>query len=412
MTVSSYFVDIYILNTKLSIKRTILKILIINYEHPPLGGGGGVSTQSLAQALVKKGHTVHILTTGTKDLPKETDEEGVKIFRVPVLFRKDLKTASDMSMLTFPITSIPKGLKLCIKYKYDIINTHFYAPSGPTGMVLSFLTRIPNVLYVHGADVYDPTRINKTPAGKGILSWLLRINARMQNRFAKALACQSSNTKGNVIEYIKPKKEVNIIPLPFNIPDHPKAIRKDIGLKEKNYYLLSAGRAVKRKGYNFLIEAMTNLSKNIHCVIIGDGPEIPELQKLAEKLGIEDRVHLLGYVEKEEDKFKYYDLCDLYVLSSVHEGMGIVIQEAMEFGMPVVATNHGGQVDLIQDGVNGILVDPCDSKILADAIDKVYKDKKLSNKYGKKNTEFIKKYYSDSIADMFLELYSKHLKKK
>ncbi len=164
--------------------KSPLKILIINYEHPHVGGGGGVCTQNVAHELAKKGHMVHILTTVAKGLPAVSEEEGVTIFRVPVIGRKDLNVASNISMLTFPLTSIPKGLKLCFKYKYDIINTHFYAPSGPTGMIVSLLSRIPNVLYIHGADVYDPTRMHKTPAGKGFLSWLLRLNARIQNVFA------------------------------------------------------------------------------------------------------------------------------------------------------------------------------------------------------------------------------------
>ena len=65
-----------------------LKILIVNYEHPPIGGGGGVCTKNIAKALVEKGHTVHILTTGIKSLPAHEVEDGVEVFRVPVIGRK------------------------------------------------------------------------------------------------------------------------------------------------------------------------------------------------------------------------------------------------------------------------------------------------------------------------------------
>lgn len=387
-----------------------LKILIINYEHPPLGGGGGVCTQNLAWELAKMGHTVHILTTGWKGLPVEEIENGVRVFRVPVLFRKDLKTASNLSMFTFPLTSIPKGIMLCLKNRYDIINTHFYAPSGPTGMIISLLTRIPNALYVHGADVYDPTRLNKTPAGKGFLSLMLRLSARLQSRLAKRLACQSSNTHDNIMHYIKPSKEVEVIPLPFLKPERGNATRAQLGLDKNAYYLLSAGRAVKRKGYDYLIRALPMLDKKIHLLIIGDGPELPYLQELASELGVENRVKLLGYVEKDSDKFNYFKASDLFVLSSLHEGMGIVVQEAMEFGLPIVATNHGGQVDLIKDGDNGILVPPADPAALAKAIERVYRDKKLRTSLGKRNSELIKNYYSPKIAELFLELFKKSIK--
>lgn len=382
-----------------------LKILIVNYEHPPIGGGGGVSTQTLARELVRKGHCVHILTTWMKGFPKESDEEGVRIFRVPVLFRTDLKTATNISMLTFPITSIIKGLSLCRKFKYDIINTHFYAPSGPTGMVLSILTGIPNVLYIHGADVYDPTRMNKTPAGRGVLSFLLRQSARLQNVFARSLACQSSDTKRNIDRYIAAKMNIRVIPLPFQKPSHPKVSRAALGMKPGIFYLFSAGRVVKRKGYDYLIRAMKGLNEKIHLIIVGDGPELGPLSALARELGLEKRVRLLGYVEREEDKYGYYGACDMFVLSSVHEGMGIVVQEAMEFGMPVVATNHGGQVDLIRDGQNGTLVPPADPETLAAAIDSLYRNKKKRELYGRENARLIRSYYVERIAGEFLDWY-------
>jgi len=388
-----------------------LRILIVNYEHPPIGGGGGVSTQTLAKELVRKGHSVHILTTWMKGFPRESDEEGVRIFRVPVLFRTDLKTATNISMLSFPITSIIKGLWLCRKFKYDIINTHFYAPSGPTGMVLSILTRIPNVLYVHGADVYDPTRMNKTPAGKGVLSFLLRQSARLQTVFARSLACQSSDTRRNIERYVAAGKTVRVIPLPFQKPAHPAASRAALGMKPKLFYLLSAGRVVKRKGYDYLIRAMRMLDERIHLIIIGEGPELAPLSALSKELGLEKRVRLLGYVEREEDKYRYYRACDMFVLSSVHEGMGIVVQEAMEFGMPVVAPNHGGQVDLIRDGKNGTLVPPSDPGALAAAIDALYRNKRKRELYGRENARLIRNYYVERIAGEFLDWYRGALKR-
>lgn len=386
-----------------------LTILIINYEHPPLGGGGGVCTQTVSKALAAKGHTVHILTSGMKGLPKESDEDGVKVFRVPVMGRKDLSTASNLSMFTFPLTSIPKGIALCRKYRYDVINTHFYAPSGPTGMVLSLLFGIPNVLYIHGADVYDPTRLNKTPAGKGLLSMLLRLSAKLQSRLAKKIACQSSNTKENIETYIKPRKAISVIPLPFAKPAHPAASKKSLNLEPKKYYILSAGRVVKRKGYEYLLSALTELPDRIHAIIMGDGPELENLKNLSRELGINERVHFLGFVQRDEDKYRYYAAADAYVLSSLHEGMGIVVQEAMEFGLPVVATNHGGQVDLITHNVNGILVPPQNAHALAEAILAVYRSKSLARSFGRNNIEIIKKFYAPQIADEYLRLFEESI---
>lgn len=382
-----------------------MKILIINYEHPPLGGGGGVCTKTLARELVAQGHTVHIVTTGRRDLPSFENEDGVEVYRVPVLGRSELKTASMISMLTFPLTSIPKAFLLAWKHRYDVINTHFYAPTGPTGLIVSLLSFIPNYLYLHGADVYDPSRMDNTPAGKGMVSFLLRLSARIQSVMAKSLACQSSNTEENIHTYIT-KRPVRRIPLPFTPPLHPEVSRAQMNLRDDRFYLISAGRVIPRKGYTWLLDAMKDLPDDIELLLLGDGPELPRLKEQARTLGIDHRVHFLGYVESEEEKYRYYTAADMYVLSSLHEGMGIVLQEAMEFGLPIVATNHGGQVDLVTHEENGLLVPPADALLLRDAVMRLYEDPLLRKKFSDANRSRITRYYSSSIATEFLRWFS------
>ncbi len=101
-----------------------------------------------------------------------------------------------------------------------------------------------------------------------------------------------------------------------------------------------------------------------------------------------------------------YDLLadsDVYVLSSLHEGMGIVLQEAMYAGLPIISTNIGGQNDLIEDGVNAVMVNPEDSEDLKNAIIKLYEDGVLREKFSITNREKIKVFYSDKIGKEFEE---------
>ena len=142
------------------------------------------------------------------------------------------------------------------------------------------------------------------------------MSKRIQNFFAKEIVCQSTNTYENIHKYIKPKKNVKIIPLPFKRPYVAKVTKKEMGLDPKIFYLLSVGRAVKRKGFEYLVQILPSLDSSIHQLILGDGPVISELKKMAKELGVADRLHCLGYIPEDIEKFKYYAASDLYVLSS------------------------------------------------------------------------------------------------
>src|ERR1700691_556605 len=125
-----------------------MKILFCNYEYPPLGGGGGVVMAALARELARR-HTVTVLTSRALALPAESDDAGVRVIRVPVIFRRELAVANLPSMLAYVPAAGLRGLGLQRGGQFDVINTHFVVPSGPVGHVLARLWRIPNVLSVH-----------------------------------------------------------------------------------------------------------------------------------------------------------------------------------------------------------------------------------------------------------------------
>ena len=122
-----------------------MKILLINYEYPPLGGGGGIETQDLAQELALH-HEVHVLTTGYQDLPARELKNGVAIYRVPVLGRMDLPTATLISLVTFFPAAFIYGLFLIPKIRPQVINAHFAVPSGLPAAFLAKIFKIPFVL--------------------------------------------------------------------------------------------------------------------------------------------------------------------------------------------------------------------------------------------------------------------------
>ncbi len=381
------------------LKHKKLKILLINYEFPPLGGGGGVASYDLAVEWAKHAQ-VDVLTSSFKHLPKKEIINGINIYRSKIFFRKSRDTASFLSMLSFLITGFLKGISLVRHNRYHIINTHFALPSGPLGYLLGKMFKIYNVLSIHGGDIYDPSKKlspHKNFLFKKIVKFILN--------HADKIVAQSTNTRDNALKYYKPKKEVIIIPLAFHPVKKPLIKRKELGLASNQFILCSIGRIIKRKALDVVIRAIKLLNNNkIFFNIMGDGPERKNLEKLADNLNLKKQVKFLGFVEEKE---KYANLCiaDLFVLTSLHEGFGIVYMEAMFCGLPIICANHGGQVDFLTDQENALLIEVGDLKACAHAIERFYKEKNLHLKCKKNNIIKVKEFYADNIAKKYLTLF-------
>lgn len=379
--------------------KSDMRILIINYEFPPLGGGGGIASFDLAQEWAKKAE-VDVITSSFKDLPAVEIVDNINIYRVKILFRKSRDAASFLSMLTYLPGAFIKGIILFRRKRYDVINTHFAVPSGPVGYLLGRIFKTPNVLSLHGGDIYDPSKKlspHKNPFFSRAVKFFL-------NHTDKIIA-QSSNTKYNAIQYYHPKKDISIIPLAFHPPQIPDISRDDLNINKGDFILTVIGRIVKRKAIDVIIRALVRIpDERIKLFVMGDGPEKQALQKLAQDMGVEKRVFFLGYVE-EKEKYSYLSNSDLFVLTAMHEGFGIVYMEAMYCGLPIVCTNNGGQVDFLKNEQNAILIDVGDTEGCANAILRFYKDKKLYRKCSVNNRERVKEFYAEQVANKYIKVF-------
>lgn len=371
---------------------------MLNYEFPPLGGGGGIAAKKIAEGFVDLGHKVDYVTSYHSQLSQFEKVDGINVYRVRV-FRKRKNTASIKSMLMYPVSGLKKCVELCLRNDYDSINTHFAVPSGPLGVVVSSMFGIKNILSIHGGDIFDPTK-NNSPHRKEYLRKAVELSINNSD----FVVAQSTNTRNNANKYYNLSKDIEIIPLPYEPYSFERKSRKKLNLEDNKNYLVSVGRLVQRKGYKYLIEALPKIeNEDTELMIIGSGPQEKELKKKSKELGVSDKVNFLGYLS-EEKKFQYLANSDIYVLSSIHEGFGIVLQEAMQVGLPIIATNRGGQKDLIEDGKNGILIPPKEPETIADSVESLLSRPEKMKEMKKNNLKKVQSFSSKEICKRYLEL--------
>lgn len=377
-----------------------MRVLMINYEYPPLGGGGGVAAANLAGELVRQGHQVDYVTSHFQGLPREETIGGVRIFREPVIGRMGLQTASIISMLSFPVVAIRRGLRLAAEKSYSLIHTHFAIPSGPAGYVLSKKLRLPNVLSVYGGDIYDPSK-KYSPHRHPILKAVVK---RVLNQ-ADTIVPESHDLRDRTIAVYGTTKPVQCIPLGFVFPQYQKACRAHLRLHEDRLYAIAVSRLVARKSYPDLLRAfcLANVD-NLELIIAGDGPEEPALRKLTQELHIQNKVHFVGHVS-EAQKYQYLSCADFFILASLHEGFGIVFQEAMFCGLPIITTDCGGQIDFLKQNENALLAPAQDPETLAVCILTMCREQGLRQTMAANNLRAIEKHSIEIVARQYVELF-------
>ncbi|MCX7941765.1 MAG: glycosyltransferase family 4 protein [Dictyoglomaceae bacterium] len=180
----------------------------------------------------------------------------------------------------------------------------------------------------------------------------------------------------------------------------------DLPLRIDGFIIGTVARLSKSKGINYLISAFSIVEKDykdIKLVLIGDGEERKNLEKLAEKLKVRDKVYFLGSLPHAKYYIKNFKI---FVLPSLSEFLSLSLLEALSLKVPVIATRVGGTFEIIEDGVNGILVPPRDSKSLALAIEKLIKDDNLREKLAEKGYErFCKEFTLESMIEKTKNIY-------
>lgn len=199
---------------------------------------------------------------------------------------------------------------------------------------------------------------------------------------AAAFVASSTASREAQIAYGAEKKKCFISYLTVDIKKY---------LREKTDYsgkqLLYVGSLIQRKGLDLLLPALAQTSEDIRFVIVGEGQEKELLEKQAAELGIASRIEFKGYVEGEPLR-ELYSSSDVFILPTREDCFGLVILEAMCASLPVISSKYAdGAFDLLEEGENGYIVDPEDTKAFAGTIEKIFADENRLARMGKKSYE-------------------------
>lgn len=376
-----------------------MRILLCNFEYPPLGGGGGVVMAAMARALACR-HEVTVLTSRAAWLAGEDDDQGVRVVRVPVLFRRQLAVANLPSMAAYLPAAAWRGLRLGRRAKFDVINTHFVVPTGPVGAWLAQQLRIPHVLSVHGGDLYDPSK-SSSPHRHALLRWAI---ARLLRR-ADVVVAQSRDTARNVSELYGVQRAIELIPLGIERPPpRAPAARQEFDIPAEACVLLSAGRLVARKASLQLIETL-HAVRDAVLLVVGDGPEAAPLMARAAARGVAQRVRMLGYVD-EATKQRAFGVADIFVSTSQHEGFGLVFLEAMAAGLPIVCYDRGGQTDFLHTPANGYVVPLNDLAAFNSAVALLRESPQSRAAIARNNLAAVEDYFIERCAERYEQLFA------
>lgn len=365
------------------------RLLILNYEYPPLGGGAANANWFLLQELMHYSEIeIELVTSSTSSFRIE-EQRNIKIHYLDINKSEGLHKQSIRELLTYSLRAYTYVKKLLETTDFDLIHSYFGIPCG---YIANKLNK-PYIVSLRGSDV---------PFHSKKFYWLdLLFFARMNKQTVwKQAEFVVANSDGlaNEVYAIAPNQQVELIPNGVDTQYfHPK--RKQNAVLE----IISVSRITKHKGYRYLLEALADLS-NYHLTLVGDGPDSVELKRIAKQKGV--NITFTGRLEKEE-VLACLQRSDVFVLPSLNEGMSNAVMEAMAVGLSVVMTNVGGATELIKE--NGFVVKKESVSDLREALTRYQNDDELLKKHSENSRKQAEIMSWENAAKAYVYLYDKIL---
>ena len=380
------------MNTRLSNKKQIVLLLITRLDR----GGSAEVTLQLARGLIEKGFDVKLISGKTTEPPFDTLEFASQN-KFKLLFINSLVRQLNPLLDLLAFVQIIKAIN---KLHPDILHTNS-SKAGVLGRFAGIMAGVPKIVHSpHGHIFYG--YYNRFVSKIFIL--LEMVAAHYTD---KILNLTEYGKQDHIKERIAPPSKFVVSSCGVDLELFQNARSDNISKKNKEDITICwAGRIVPIKNLILLLKAAALLKKEnlpIKYQIIGDGEQMNSIQETVKELKLEN-VNFTGY---STDLPRIFSQCDIFVLTSLNEGFGRVIVEAMASGLPVISTKVGGVPEIIEDGVNGILVAPNDHYAFANAIKTLGKNKSIQQTMAINNAKKAEIYSINNYINRVIEIYGR-----
>jgi glycosyltransferase involved in cell wall biosynthesis len=374
-------------------------VVMVTTSYPRFPGDTvGTFMEPIAQHVARRGHDVHIVAPWHPLIRHADRDDGVrfhffKYAPIPQLnvFGYAGGLRADTHLKTAAIAAAPLALamgwqavwRVARKVRATVVHGHWVVPGG--AIAASAAAGRPVVISLHGSDVFVAERY-----------CLARIAARRALRRAQRITACSEDLRMRAIALGAPADRIDVVPYGVDPsrfrPDASarEATRARLGLAQDDPLLFAVGRLVRKKGFEYLIDATAQLAKRwprLHLVIAGSGDLQGELRARADSAGIGDRVRLPGVINQHEVP-AWLAAADVAVVPSVHDdagnvdGLPNVVLEALASGTALVATRVGGISSVARDGETALLVAERSPGELAHAVERLLTDAQVRRRIG------------------------------
>ena len=382
----------------------MIRILILDNEFPPLGGGTGVINYNVMVELDRyENIQVDLVTSSRTNDQYEVEQFGARsrIFKVPV-DNKNIHHSSIVELLRYTFRGLNKALHLIHQQPYDLCWAYATVPAGLIALSLKYWKGLPYILITQGPDIpwyerrYFPLYPILLPIIKFIWNHAAMVTA--QSIVSKKLIARTS-----------PRLEVRIIHNGVEIERFaPTPMDLSKRGRQQPMTFVCCGRFIERKGQHHLLKAADLLNKRgyarrFRIMLVGTGDGEKQLRDQTKQLALQDAVTFAGLVSHDIMP-QIYTEADVFVLPSYNEGMSVALLEALASGLPAIVTETGGTAELING--NGFIVPWADPISLADVMEKFLREPALCRRMGKRSQEISRGFSWKATAQAYLDLNS------